>query len=276
MKKTLIILAFFIAGTSVFAQGAPRLPTVGIMPFEVQGTSVNAGEAAEATRLVIGELTSWGIMVVLSGDEAQGAEYLVRGQITRQSSRIILTAATYRGNSSAVLNNSREEAADLNSISFESFCAKIAENIPFPNYLLGRWRSSIDMPDGPVTCILEFRSDRTVRAEQYDTWEHNGTNSLKYQGIGAGNYTYAGYLRRTVTIGGRTIQADATVGINLSLEDTLPKYGIVNVGGLRVLFDEAKTSFELVSGSLPCGDNFTGPSIYPSANVYYTKFIKIQ
>jgi hypothetical protein len=161
-------------------------------------------------------------------------------------------------------------------MSYESFCAKVAENIPFPNYLLGKWRSTIDMSDGPVTCILEFLSDRTIKVEQYDTWEHNGTNSLKYQAIGTGTYTYAGYLRRNVTIGGRTIQTDATVGINMSLEDALPKYEVIGVGGLRVLFNESKSSFEFVSGALPCGDNFTGPSIYPNKAVYYSRFNKIQ
>jgi hypothetical protein len=188
----------------------------------------------------------------------------------------VLSAATTETGSGRLLNNSKEQGAALRAVSMESFCAQISENIPYPNYLLGKWRSVISMIDGPVTCIMEFRSDRTVRVQQFDTWEHSGTNSLKYQAIGTGTYSYAGYRRRTVTLSGRQIQTDATVGINLTLEDALPKYVKVNAGGLRVIFDEQKANFELVYGGIPCGDNFTGPSVYPSANVFYTKFNKIQ
>jgi hypothetical protein len=272
VKNKVFVFIFFISAFSVWAQ---RLSTVGIIPFEA-GAGANPADAAEATRQVIAELDSWGSMTVLSGNDARNAEYLVRGQVSRQNNRLILTAATSLGSTGRLLNNSREEAAAMNAISFVSFCAQIAENVPFPNYLLGRWRSTLNTSDGPVTCIMEFRSDRTVNVIQYDTWEHKGTNSLKYQGIGSGTYTYAGYLRRTVTLSGRQIQSDATVGINLALEDALPKYEKINSAGLRVLFDESKNSFELVSGSLPCGENYGGTSVYPSQNVFYTSFIKIQ
>jgi hypothetical protein len=273
MKNTILVFIFFISVLSVWAQ---RLSTVGILPFEA-GAGVSAADAAEAARQVIAELDSWGSMTVLSGGDAQNGEYLVRGQVSRQNNRIVLTAATSLASSGRLLNNSREEAASMNAISFVSFCAQIAENIPFPNYLLGRWRSTINMTDGPVTCIMEFRSDRTISVIQYDTWEHKGTNSLKYQGIGSGTYTYAGYLRRAVTVGGRQIQSDAMVGINLALEDALPKYETVSAAGLRVLFDDdSKSSFELVSGGIPCGDNYSGASVYPSQDVFYTRFTKIQ
>jgi hypothetical protein len=115
-----------------------------------------------------------------------------------------------------------------------------------------------------------------VRVEQFDTWEHNGTDSLRYQAIGTGTYTYVGYMRRTVTIGNQQILADATVSINLTLEDALPRFGSINAGGLRVLFNDDRSSFELVHGGLPCGENFSGPSIFPSRNVSYTRFTKIN
>ena len=269
----LFISTLFISAFPVYAQ---RLSTVGILPFEASGGGVSPADAAEVTRLVVAELSSWEIMTILSGEQANSAEYLVRGQIARQNNQIVLSAATSLASSGRTLNNSRAEGASLGAISMETFCAQIAENVPFPNYMLGVWQSTINMPDGPINCILEFRSDRTVNVRQYDTWEHNGTDSLKYQAIGNGTYTYAGYRRRTVTVSGRTIQADATVGVNLSLEDALTKYETVSEAGLRVLFNEARSSFELVSGALPCGDNFTGPSIYPSQEVFYTRFTKIQ
>ena len=273
MKRAIFCFLLCLPAISAFSQ---RFSTVGILPFTVSAGGVNAADAAEATRQVIAELNSWGMLTVVTGENAGSAEYVVRGQISRQNNQIILRADTVLGSTGRTLNSSREQAATLGAISFVSFCAQIAENVPFPNYLLGRWRSTIDMPDGPVTCVMEFSSNRTVKVIQYDTWEHNGTNSLKYQAIGNGTYTYAGYLRRNVTVGGRTIQADATVGINLNLEDALPKYVKVDERGLRVLFDDSKSSFELTSGGFPCGDNLTGPSIYPSQRVYYTRFIKIQ
>ena len=268
------ILVFFLFITfPVFAQ---RLSTVGVLPFEVSGEGVSQVDAVEATRRVVAELRSWGALIVLTGEETDGAEYLVRGQVSRQNNQIVLDAATSLRGFGRVLNNSKEAAASMGALSFVSFCVQIAENIPFPNYLLGKWRSTIDMPEGPITCIMEFRDDRTILVEQYDTWEHSGTDSLKYQGFGSGNYTYTGYYRRMINVSGRQVTADATVGIALTLEDALTKYTSVNVGGVRVLYDDSKNSFELVSGALPCGENYSGPSIYPDENVFYTSFVKIR
>jgi len=274
MKNTIIFFFFFISALSVWAQG---LPSVGIMPFEA-GAGVTQAEAATATSQVIAEMTSWGSVQVLSGDDARNGDYLVRGQISRQNNRLILTAATTLRSNGRLLNNSRAEGQTMNTVSFEDFCGNIAENVPLPNYLLGIWRSSLTTSDGPVTCILEFKTGGVVNVIQYDTWEHRGTNSLKYQGIGGGTYTYAGYVvPRTITVNGRQVQSNATVGINLDLEDALPKYIKVNVAGLRILFDDdSKSSFQLVSGVLPCGDNYAGASIYPTQDVYYTRFTKTQ
>ena len=278
-RPVLIFTSLLLASAlTLAAQGTvtPRLPILGIMPFTVSGAGVNEGDAAEATRMVVNELSSWGTITILSGDQAKDAEYLVRGQIARADNQIVLSAATSDTQTGKILNNSREQASELGAISIQTFCTKIAENVPFPNYLLGKWRSTINMADGPVTCIMEFQSNRTIQVQQFDTWEHNGVNILKYQGFGSGTYTYAGYLRRSLTIDQRALSADATVGINIKLEDALPKFTSVSAGGLRILFDDSKSSFELVYGGIPCGNNFSGPSVYPSENVYYTKFTKIQ
>jgi hypothetical protein len=121
---------------------------------------------------------------------------------------------------------------------------------------------------------LEFNPDRTIRIERYDTWEHAGANSLRYQAIGSGTYTYVGYLRRMVTIDRRQIQSEATVNITLTLEDALPHLTTINARSLRVLFNDEKTSFEIVYGGLPCGENYSGSSVYPSREVFYTSFTK--
>ena len=276
MKKYFPVVLMFITAVLAYSQGTPRLSTVGILPMAISGSGVSDGEAARATEMITSELDSWGTMTILPGDRANSAEYLIRGQISRQNNQIILTAATTEARTGRLLNNSKIETQALDAAAIESFCEQITENVPYPNYLLGRWQSTINMIDGPVTCIMEFRSDRSVRVTQFDTWEHNGKNSLKYQAIGSGTYTYAGYRRRTINVGGKAVQADATIGVNLTLEDALPKYSTVSRTGLRVLFDENTVNFELVNAGIPCGDNYSGPSVYPAESVSYTKFTKIQ
>ena len=64
--------------------------------------------------------------------------------------------------------------------------------------------------------------------------------------------------------------------IDLDLEDALPNYREISSGGLALLFDASRNSFELVNGGIHCGDNYTGPLVYPSQNVAYTKFTRIQ
>ena len=274
MRKAVLVFIFSITAFSVFAQ---RIATVGILPFEASGAGVSAGDAAEATRLVITELSPCSTLTILSGDQAKDGDYLIRGQITRQGNQIVLTATVQDAKSGRTLNTAKEQGSALSAISIFSLCVQVTDYIPYPPYLLGKWQSTINMIDGPVTCILEFRSDRTVRVQQYETWEHNGTDSLKYQAIGAGTYTFSGYhLRRSVTVGGQRILTDGGIGIDLPLEDALPKYSKVTVSGLRMVFNDSKNGFDLVNGGFPCGDNFTGPSVYPSAKVFYTKFTKIQ
>jgi len=293
MRKTIFITLFLCTALFGFSQtvAGPKLPTVGILPFEATGGGVSAYDAGEATRLVSAELSSWGTMVILQGDDAKNGEYLIQGQLSRplaapsagsstapaagQGNLTTLTVTTSDAKTGKVLTTANTPAAALNAASVESFCEKITESVPFPNYLLGRWQSTINMPDGPVICIMEFRSDRTLRVQRYDTWESRGTNTLKYQAIGNGTYSYAGYRRRTVIINNRELQTDATVGINLTLEDALPKYNTISSGGLRVLFDDAKVNFEMVNAGIPCGDNYSGPSVYPGTSVLYTKFVKI-
>lgn len=272
MKKLLFILTLFL--TAVFSSHAQRLTTVGVLPFE-RPAGISEADAAEAARLLIDELSSWGTLAILPEDQAERAEYIIRGRIARQNNLIVLSAETVQARTGRVLNASREEAAALHTIDIFSFSAQVAENIPFPNYLIGRWMSVIPTSYGPLTAILEFRANRTIVVERYDTWEHNGTNSLRYQAIGTGTYTYAGYLRRNVTIGGRTIQADATASISLTLEDALSEFTNINAGGLRILFDDDRNSFTFTNGSLPAGNNFSGHQVHPTQRIAYTQFTRL-
>jgi len=133
------------------------------------------------------------------------------------------------------------------------------------------------MPDGPVVCIVEFKSDRTARVERYDTWEHKKNNSLRYEGYGTGKYSYAGFfVRRTLTVNSKQIQVDALTGFNLTLEETLPEQTSVNIGSLGIQFNSDRSYFEIINGSLPCGRNYDGPSVYPSAYIGFSQFTKIK
>jgi hypothetical protein len=272
LKKVLIILVFLLSVPAVFPQ---RLSVVAIFPFEATGSGVNAADAEAFTRRITGELESWGTLTIKGEAEAGSAEYLVKGQLSSQDNQIVLSAVTYNAKTNKALNSSKEQAAGVSALSSRIFslCAQITENIPFPNYLLGKWRAVINMIDGPLVCILEFRSNRTVLVEQYDTWEYRGGDrSLKYQGFGTGTYSYWGHVRRTA--GGSPV--DGFVTLNLKLEDALPKYTSLSLTRLNLFFDDEKNNFELVNAGLSCGDNYAGPSVYPQAAVGYTKFTKIQ
>jgi hypothetical protein len=271
MKKVLFTLVFLWTALAGFSQ---RLSVVAVFPFEASGNGVSPADAAALTGQLTTELESWGTLTIVSGDEAGRAEYLVRGQLTRQNNQTVLSAVTYDARTNKALNTSKEQAATVGALSSQIFslCAQITENVPFPNYLLGKWRAVINMPDGPLTCILEFRSNRIVVVEQYDTWEHRGDRSLKYQGFGSGTYSYWGHVRRTV----RGAPVDGFVSINVKLEDALPKYTALNVSRINLYFDEGRNNFELVSAGFSCGDNFAGPSVYPQATAAYISFTKIQ
>ncbi|AEF81140.1 hypothetical protein [Leadbettera azotonutricia] len=274
MKKTAFALMFLLTALTAFSQ---RLSIVAVFPFEFTGTGLTAGDAASLTDQLITELNSWGTLNLLIGDNpenAKNAEYLVRGQLARQSNQVVLTATTYDAKTNKALNTAKAQADTPAALSSQMFvfAAQVTENVPFPNYLLGKWRAVINMDDGPLTCILEFRSNRTIIVERYDTWEHRGDNALRYQGFGTGAYSYWGHARRTV----RGVPVDGFVTINLKLEDALPKYTALSQSRLNLNFDEEKNNFELVSAGFSCGDNFSGPSVYPSSAVAYTQFTKIQ
>jgi hypothetical protein len=278
-KKTAAAFFFLCVALPAFSQ---RISSLGIFPFEVSGSGLNAGDAAELTRQVRGELASWGTIAVLNEDQAETADYQVRGQVARSNNTVVLTATTFETRTGRALNSSREQAATVSELSSRifSFCAQVVEQVPFPNYLLGKWTSTVNMSDGPLTCVIEFLSGRVVRVERYDTYEHRRNNALTYQGYGSGTYSYSGQVRRTQRITGaggsvRESPVDGTVSVSFSLEDTLPNYRALQTNRISVVFNDDKTSFELLSAGFPCGENFGGPSVYPQSTVVYTQFNKM-
>jgi flagellar basal body-associated protein FliL len=273
MYRNLLIIALLVF-TSLGTVFAQRVPSVGIISFGVTGDGVTASDAANLTNRVIEEFRSWGTLNIIQGVE--GAEYIIRGTLSRHGNNFVLSAATLRAASNSVLNEYNEQARAINDISISMFCTKAVERVSLPNYLLGTWQSTINMPDGPVVCIIEFRTDRSVVVTRYDTWEHRQRNALRYEGFGTGTYTYLGFANRLVNIGGRQVRIDATIGVNLALEETLPDQASVSQSGLHIVFNGDRTSFEIVNGMFPCGRNFDGPSVYHSAVLGFTQFVKIR
>jgi hypothetical protein len=273
MKRAFLLLFYiFFALSAVFGQ---KTPVIAILPLEAAGGRVSAEEASRVTSQVVAELNSWGTLSVFQTEA--GAEYIVRGTLTRVGREFILMANTFDAKTNKKLNEASERATSIADLSIFSFCSNLVQNVPLPNYLLGTWQSSINMPDGPVVCIVEFKSDRTARVERYDTWEHKKNNSLRYEGYGTGKYSYAGFfVRRTLTVNSKQIQVDALTGFNLTLEETLPEQTSVNIGSLGIQFNSDRSSFEIINGSLPCGRNYDGPSVYPSAYIGFTQFTKIK
>jgi hypothetical protein len=271
MRRNFIFFLLTVMAFPVFAQ---RLPTVAILPIEA-GNRVTADEAASITNQIVIELSSWGTLNIVR--DAAGAEYVVKGSLGWMANSLTLTADTIEVRNNKKLNESKEQVSSFRDLPVVAFCSKIVESVPFPNYMLGTWQSTINMPDGPVVCIMEFRSDRTIRVDRYDTWEHRQRNSLRYEGYGTGTYSYAGYYnKRNMKIGSQSLQVDAITGINLKLEETLPEQTNVNQGRLGVVFNADKTAFDLVGGVLPCGRNYDGPSVYPSASIGFSRFVKIK
>jgi hypothetical protein len=281
MKKKLIAGLFLLNAWVVFSQ---RLSTVAVLPFEAGPGGSAPDDAARITEQVISELISWGSLALIGADQAETAEYLIRGQLSKTNRALVLTASAYDAKTGKALNSATEQGADLNELlgKIFSFCVQVVENIPFPNYMIGKWRSTVSLGDASLTCILEFKSDRTVLVERYDTYEHRNDSSLQYHAYGGGTYAYSGHVRRVLSFRDakgavyREAPVDGSVSIVLSLEDALPEYASVSQRRISVAFDDAKSSFELISSGLLCGDNMGGPAVYPQAAIAYTRFIKIQ
>jgi len=273
LKRSVLSFFLFIL-TSLCAVYAQRAPVVGVTVFDTTGSGVTAAEAASISSKVVSELASWGTLNVLQTSE--GAEYYIRGTLSKSDGKFFVSASTINTRTKQTLNEYSEQGSTVNGISISELCAKAVEKVPLPNYLLGKWQSTINMPDGPVVCIMEFKSDRSVVVERFDTWEHKKNNALRYEGYGKGDYYYVGYANRLVTVNNKQIRIDAVVGVNLKLEETLPEQTNVDTRGIGVVFNADKTTFEIVNGSLLCGRNFDGPSIYPAAVIGFFQFVKIR
>jgi hypothetical protein len=77
-------------------------------------------------------------------------------------------------------------------------------------------------------------------------------------------------------VNSQQIRIDAAVNISLELEETLPEQTRVNQTGMGIVFNSDRSSFEFAAGSLPCGKNFDGPSVYSFDTIAFRRFIKIR
>ena len=272
MKR--LFLGFFLLAMTITMAHTQSIPSVGVVQFQFEGTGVTSTDAARLTSQVFEELNSWGTLNVLHG--SAGVQFIIRAILTRRGANFILTGTSVDVSTGRTLNEYSELAQSIDGISIFQFCTKAVENIPLPNYLLGTWQSIVNMPDGPVVCIIEFNTNRTARIERYDTWEHKERNSLRYEGFGRGTYTYTGFANRIVTINANQVRIDAIASVNLTLEEALSAYSNVSRGNLMIIFNAERTSFDIVNNILPFGRNYDGPSVHPSEIIGFTRFVKIR
>jgi hypothetical protein len=280
MKSMLFALILLCIGLPVFSQ---KIPRVLIFPFERPVRGVSARNEALIRKQITEEISSWGTIAVLEQKEAKTADFYVRGKIILEDNLAALTGTTYDAKTDRPLNSYREQAATLNALKGRifSFCSRMMEAIPFPNLLLGKWMSIITIGSGSLVCILEFKPDRTISIERYDTGEYRLGNALIYQGLGTGIYAYNSQARRMMTIKSslgtiRESPVDGSLTFSLTMEDSLPAYNFLETARLRLLFGTGNGSFELLNDGLPCGFNFDGPLVYPDQKIVYTHFTRVQ
>jgi hypothetical protein len=276
MKKISMAIFFLWMALPVFSQ---RVSSVFVFPFEVIGRGVYNIDATAITGQVESEISSWGTIAVLEEKAAGAADYVVRGQLTVDNRLIALTATTYVVKDNKPLTSHRIQAENVRGLSSRifAFCTQLMEPIPLPNYLLGKWTSTVALDDGTLTCILVFGENRAVTVERYDTYERRQGNSLIYQGYGTGNYAHNVQIRKMEIIqdlsgASRETGVDGSVTVALSLEDALPNYYSLLTERIKLAFSADHNGFELLTAGFPCGDNFDGPV----AHIAYTKFTKIQ
>ncbi|QQO08269.1 hypothetical protein [Breznakiella homolactica] len=281
MSKIFLFMLLLLSPCIAFSQSVPSLA---IVPFEVSGRGLSQEDAEALTFRCMEEIASWGALRVVGEDQADQADYVIRGNLSRNTAGVVLSATTFDGKTDKALNSAKEEAADISGLSelIFSFCVQAVEQVPFPNFLIGKWEASIPLPNGTLLCRMEFKSNRTIVVEQYDTYENRPGSVLQYHGYGTGSYTYIGHVRKTMALRDsrgavyRETPVDGSVSISLTLEDALPAYSSLSRSRLYILFDDARTNFELVSAGLLCGENNGGTAVYPQKTMAYTRFTKIQ
>jgi hypothetical protein len=265
MKKVLFTGIFLLVSMTVFSQAVPAMSRVAVLPFEAAGAGVSTEDAVSMGEQLAAELRSWGTLNLVN--DPQQAQYVIRGQLERTNNQFAVSATAYYANRE--LNGAREQAATLADLSSHIylFAARITENIPLPNYLLGKWQAVLNLDDGPLTCILEFKADRTIVVEQFDTWEKRGENSLRYQGFGTGDYAYWSHDRRTVQ--GKPV--DGLISVIFRLEDSLTRYTPASYIRVNYSFNSDKSAFELVDSGFRCGQDFSSSSGGTAAYISFTK-----
>jgi len=210
MKKA--ILGLVLSLTAVIVFGQANVPVIVVTTFSTRGQTVTADDAEGITELFMAELAKQsGVRVVdrTSLDRviaemrfqttdwsdsqktaqlgaALNAEFLVRGQINQLGSQIsfVLTAfdiKTLEVVSSSTRNFSADTIFSTGSAGLFNniplMASQIVDSLPPANYFIGRWQT----PDG--NCILEFRTDGTVRVERYvygSTTYNSGTGVYSF------------------------------------------------------------------------------------------------
>jgi outer membrane protein assembly factor BamB len=202
-------------------------------------------------------------------------EYIVRGRMIKEGNRITVYADTLEVSSGKVLSSIQEQAPSADAIQIYSLCVKAMERVPYPNYMIGKWQSNVSLGDASLVCIIEFKSDRSIVVERFDTYESRNDNSLLYYASGTGSYWFGGHIRRVTQFRDREgrvykeAPVDGSFNLTLNLDNALPNYASIKQERLYLAFGDGRNSFELPVAGLLCGDT-------PSGIMSYTRFSKIS
>ncbi|MDR1445882.1 MAG: PQQ-like beta-propeller repeat protein [Treponema sp.] len=297
MKRTVLCVVFILLFVEAFAQ---RLSTVAVLPFDAEA-GVSPYDASSVSRQFSSELTALEMANVLNSEttgsviadldikandwkdvrkvrdigSALKTEYIIRGRMIKEGNQISIYADTLEVSSGKVLSSVKEQAPSAGAIQIYSLCVKTMERVPYPNYMIGKWQSNVSLGDASLVCIIEFKSDRSIVVERFDTYESRNDNSLLYYASGTGSYWFGGHIRRITQFRDRNGEVyreapvDGSFNLTLNLDNALPNYASIKQERLYLIFGDGRNSFELPAAGLLCGDT-------PSGVMSYTRFSKIS
>jgi TolB-like protein len=197
MKKSFFAVLFVLFGVAAFGQG---FSTVAVATFDTIG-GISRDDAEVVTELFVTELVASREVSVVDRfnfdkiiaemkfqvsdwsnssktaalGNALNAQYIIRGQLMKMSNNMFWTATMIDVNTAQVLYSAREQLKDMVEIydKIPSFTSRILQNMPPPNFFVGRWTSE----RGSMKCILEFKKDGTIIVERFDHYDNGHISS---------------------------------------------------------------------------------------------------
>jgi len=199
MKRLLFLLVFSLLGYIIYAQ---HLPVVAVEPFDFMG-GITQDEALVATELFRNELASTDRIIVVDRDHfdrifaqmqfqrsdwansnrvaqfgrALNAGFIIRGQLMKMGGAIYITNSMIDVNTTQSVATARAQIGNMGEFFriLTSYSAQLINQIPPPNFFIGRWQSVQTNPNR--TLILEFRANGSIIVEQFQ-YSHQAITSM--------------------------------------------------------------------------------------------------